>query len=69
MFVKHDLDRGCLPAIKHPIDTKDADPVTLLGFQHQEDGHLTKMLDAGIIQPLNSEWASAHVLVKNKMEM
>lgn len=74
MFAKHDLDLGCLSAIKHRIDTKDANPVkhkmrrTPLGFQHQEEEHLKKMLDAGIIQPSNSELASAPVLVKKKDE-
>lgn len=72
VFAKHDLDLGCLSAIKHRIDTKDANPVkhkmrrTPLGFQHQEEEHLKKMLDAGIIQPSNSELASAPVLVKKK---
>lgn len=33
----------------------------LRGFQHQEEEHLKKMCDAFIIQPSNSEWASAPV--------
>jgi hypothetical protein len=27
VFAKHDLDLGCLTAVKHKIDTKDATPV------------------------------------------
>lgn len=60
VFAKHDLDLRCLLAIKHCIDIKDDNPVkhkmrrTPLGFQHQEEEHLKKMLDAGIIQLSNS---------------
>ena len=32
----------------------------------EEEGHLKKMLDAGVIQPSISEWASAPVLIRKK---
>ena len=72
VFSRHDLDLGCLTAVKHRIDTKDAPPVkqrmrrTPLGFQDVEQQHLTKMLNAGVIQPSISEWASAPVLVRKR---
>lgn len=72
VFAKHDLDLGCLIAVKHKIDTQDATPVkqkmrrTPLGFQEHEQQHLAKMLDAGVIQPSTSAWASARVLVRKK---
>ena len=72
VFSRHDLDRGCLTAVKHRIDTKDNAPVkhrmrrTPLGFQELEQQHLEKMLTAGVIQPSTSEWASAPVLVRKK---
>ena len=72
VFAKHDLDLGCLTAVKHKIDTKAATPVkqkmrrTSLGFQEHEQQHLTKMLNAGVIQPSTSAWASAPVLVRKK---
>jgi hypothetical protein len=39
---------------------------TPLGFQEHEQQHLTKMLNAGVIQPSTSAWASAPVLVRKK---
>lgn len=35
-----------------------------LGFEHEEEAHLKKMLDSGVIKPCVSEWASAPVLVR-----
>ena len=72
VFACHDLDLGCLTTVKHRIDTKDSAPVkhrmrrTPIGFQDLEQQHLTKMLEAGVIQPSTSEWASAPVLVRKK---
>lgn len=65
VFTKHDFDIEFLTAIQHRIDTKDANPVKhkmcrpSLGFQHQEEEHLRKMMQAGIIRPSSSEWASS----------
>ena len=33
-------------------------------FENEEKGHLDKLESAGIIEPSNSEWASASVLVR-----
>jgi hypothetical protein len=39
---------------------------TPLFFVGEEEVHLKKMLDAGVIQPSISEWASAPVLIRKK---
>ena len=72
VFAQHDLDLGCFPAVKHRINTGDARPIrqpprrTPLGFEGEEEGHLQQMLDAGIVEPSQSEWASPVVLVRKK---
>lgn len=72
VFSKHDLDLGHFTAITHKIDTGDAAPVkqrmrrTPLGFQEEEEKTLKSMLEAGVIQESQSEWASAPVLVRKK---
>jgi hypothetical protein len=72
VFAQHDFDLGEFSAIMHRIDTGDAPPVkhglrrTPLGFQGEEEAHLHKMVDHGIIQPSASEWAAAPVIVKKK---
>jgi len=72
VFAQHDFDLGEFSTIMHRIDTGDAKPVrhglrrTPLGFQDEEEAHLQKMLDHGIIQPSASEWAAAPVIVKKK---
>ena len=63
---------GELTALDHRIDTGDARPVkqrmrrTPSVFQGEEEGHLDKMLAAGMIQSSVSDWASAPVLVRKK---
>ena len=37
-----------------------------MGFQKEEEAHLEKMLENGVIQPSSSEWASVPVLVRKK---
>ena len=37
-----------------------------LGFAKEEEKHLKKILDCGVIQPSDSEWSSPSVLVKRK---
>ena len=71
-FAKHDLDLGHFESIQHTIDTGDAKPRrqrmrrTPLGFQKEEKEHLQAMLDQGVIEPSNSDWASAPVLVRKR---
>jgi hypothetical protein len=71
-FSQHDLDLGCLTAVKHKIETKHAPPVkqrmrrTPLGFRNVEQQHLDKMIKAGVIRPSTSEWASAPALVRKR---
>ena len=72
VFSRHDLDLGLFSEIEHKIDTKGATPVkhrmrrTPLGFAAEEDKTLQSMLAAGVIEPSQSEWASAPVLVRKK---
>ena len=69
IFAKHDLDLGCMKGVEHHINTGDHPPVkqrlrcTPLGFEGEEEKHLQKLLDAGIIKPSTSEWASPTVLI------
>ena len=72
IFTKNDMDLGYFTAVQHEIDTGDAKPVcqrmhcTPLGFAEEEEKCLKKMLDSGVIQPSNSEWASPSVLIRKK---
>lgn len=72
IFAKSDVDVGHFTRLKHRIDTGNARPIrqpprrTPLGFQTEEERHLQQMLDAGIIRPSQSEWASPVVLVRKK---
>ena len=66
------VDLGNFSLTKHRIDTGDAPPVrqrlrrTPLGFEKEEKQHLNKLLECGVIQPSQSEWASPPVLVRKK---
>ena len=72
VFATSEFDLGNFTAVKHSIDTGDADPVALplrrcpIHFAEEEKAHLDKMLDAGVISPSNSEWAAAPVLIRKK---
>ena len=72
VFCESDFDLGSFTAIKHHIDTRNESPVrqrmrrTPLGFEKEEEEHLRKMLQYGVIQPSVSEWASAPVLIRKK---
>lgn len=72
VFAKDDFDLGNFTAIEHSIDTKDAKPVkqrmqrTPACFVEEEEAHLKKMLDAGVIQESVSEWASSPVLIRKR---
>jgi len=72
VFAKEDLDLGHFTAIQHKIDTGDARPTkqrmrhTPLVFVAEEEANLKKMLQAKVIQPSVSEWASVPVLVRKR---
>ena len=72
-FAKHDLDLGHFTEIQHIIPLiENARPIkekmrrTPLNFEKEEEKTLKAMLDAGVIQPSCSPWASAPVLVRKK---
>ena len=58
--------------VAHHIDTGITNPVhqpprrTPLWFQNEEEKHPKIMLEAGIIEPSTSQWASTVVLVTKK---
>ncbi|MES9879517.1 MAG: retroviral-like aspartic protease family protein, partial [Sedimenticola sp.] len=72
VFAKDESDLGCFSEVEHHINTGTADPVrqparrTPLAFQGEEDGHLEKMIDAEVVVPSTSQWASPVVLVRKK---
>lgn len=72
VFSSHPLDLGCYTGLEHVIDTGDAMPVkqrmrrTPAAFQTEEEEHLKKLLDMGVIEPSNSEWSSPPVLIRKK---
>ena len=71
VFARNEFDLGNFTAIEHNIDTGDAKPLkqrmrrTPISFANEEKAHLDKR-KAGVIQPSNSEWASAPVLVRKR---
>ena len=72
VFSKGETDLGSFTAVKHHIDTGDARPIkqrmrrTPLGYANEEREHLEKLLEAGVIEPSTSEWASPSVLVRKR---
>ncbi len=72
VFAESEYDLGNFTSIEHTIDTGDAKPIkqrmrrTPTCFVHEEEGHLQKMMDAGVIQESMSEWASAPVLIRKR---
>ena len=71
-FAKSSTDLGFCPLLKHDIDTGDARPIRQsprkppLAAREAEDEILDEMLNSGVIEPSNSEWASPVCLVKKK---
>ena len=72
IFAKDDTDLGCFTGVEHQIDTGDAKPIKQpmrripLAFTGEEEKHLKKMLDCGVIQPSTSEWSSPVVLIRKR---
>ena len=74
VFAKTEFDLGNFSHVEHEIDTGNARPIQLrmrrtpACFVQEEEAHLKKMLDAGVIQPSTSEWASAPELIIRKKD-
>ena len=73
VFASHDFDLGHFSELQHTIPLlASAVPVkekirrTPSKFEGEEEKNLEAMLEAGVIQPSNSPWASAPVLVRKK---
>ena len=72
VFSVNDLDLGCFKEITHSIDTGNHPPTKTglrrvpFKFQAEEEEHLKKMLDIGVIEPSTSDWSAAPVLVRKK---
>ncbi|GFO34307.1 Pol polyprotein [Plakobranchus ocellatus] len=72
VFAKSDFDLGNFTAVYHTVATGKAAPIkqrmrlTPIHFKGEEDTRLDKMLEAGVVQPSVSEWASPPVLVRKR---
>jgi transposase InsO family protein len=72
VFSRDDDDIGNFSGVQHHIDTGDAAPIkipmrrTPVCFEKDEAAHLKSMLDKGIIEPSQSPWAAAPVLIRKK---
>ena len=72
VFSKNDLDIGEFKEVEHSIDTGSAEPIrqrlrrTPITFAEEEEKLLGKMLDAKLIEPSVSEWASPPVLIRKR---
>ena len=72
VFARDEFDLGDFTEIQHEVDTGEAKPVkermrrTPACFVEEEEAHLKKMLDAGVIQPSTSDWAAAPVLIRKR---
>ena len=72
MSLPKQFDLGHFSGIEHTIDTGQARPIkqrmrrTPACFMGEEEAHLKKMLDAGVIQESTYDWASAPVLIRKR---
>ncbi|GFN98331.1 Pol polyprotein [Plakobranchus ocellatus] len=71
-FHKADFDPGDFTAVYHSIDRGQMSPIrqrmrsTPIHFKDEEDAHLDKMLETGVMQPSTAGWASLPVLVRKR---
>jgi hypothetical protein len=69
-FSKHEFDLGCTSILQHRIDTGTSRPIRQGLRRHPQvylnviDERVESMLQAGIIEPSSSPWASNVVLVR-----
>lgn len=72
MFARNEFDLGEFTDITHGVDTGNARPIKLrmrrtpACFVQEEEAHLKKMLEAGVIQESTSDWAAAPVLIRKR---
>ena len=73
-FAQDKMDLGTCSLIKHQINTGSAAPIrqplrrTPKGFEGEEEKYLKQQLQAGVIVPSTSPWASPVVLVRKKSD-
>ena len=71
-FSTSPTDLGRTSILKHEIDTGDAQPVKTpprrppMAFEGEEERVIQQQLDAGVLRPSTSPWASALVYVRKK---
>lgn len=70
-FAQNEFDLGSFTDIEHSVDTGSAPPIKqrmkrthLDVVQEGEKKQVHTRLEAGIIEPSNSEWASPSILVR-----
>ena len=72
VFAKDEFDLGTFTEVEHTINTRETKPVkermrrTPACFANEEEAHLKKMLEAGVIKESISDWASAPVLIRKR---
>ena len=72
IFCRDEFDIGVFQQVEHSIETGNARPIrqrlrrTPMGLAGDEEKHLRKMLQAGVIEPSVSEWASPPVLIRKR---
>lgn len=69
-FAQNEFDLGSFTDIEHSVDTGSAPPIkqrmkrTHLDVVQEGKKQVHTRLEAGIIEPSNSEWASPSILVR-----
>ena len=72
VFAKSEFDLSTFTDIEHGIDIGDARPIkqrmrgTPACFVDEEEAHLNKMLEAGVIKNSASDWASSPVFIRKR---